>query len=319
MPTTTSVQGERAEVKTSSHRSHQRSLMWARIGFIAPALIYLAAFFVYPIIYNIRMSLTDYTTTTFYTGEAPFVGLGNFVTVFQDDVLMTTFRNTAVFTGVSLIAQFTLGMLLALFFRNNFPGNGVLRSMLLLPWLLPAIVSGTVWKWMLSQDSGIVNSMLRSLGIVNSPIPWLTDGEWAMVSIIIANVWSGIPFCMVLLHSGMRGIPGELYESASLDGASAWQKFWNITWPLLRPVSAVVLTLSLIYTLKTFDIIWILTGGGPANATQTLATFSYVKSFREFQFGQGAAVGDILVLISLIFGLVYLHSYRKSVREGAGK
>lgn len=291
-------------------------MTWIKIGFIAPAVIYLLAFFAYPIAYNVRMSLTDFTTATFYTGEAPWVGLANFTNMLQDDVFYRAVANTALFTSISIVVQFGLGLLFALFFRKDFPGSGILRSMMLLPWLLPLIVSATVWRWMFDQDSGVINIALGNLGLGSQPVPWLNEGPWALASIIIVNVWVGIPFVMVMLHSGMRGIADELYEATSIDGANRWQQFRFITWPLLRPVSGVVLTLSLIYTLKTFDVIWVLTGGGPANATQTLATYSYVKSFQQFQFGQGAAIGDVLVLISLIFGLIYLRSYRRSMRKG---
>lgn len=293
----------------------RRRLMWTRVAFVAPAVVYLVAFFAYPIAYNVRMSLTDYTTTTFYTGVAPWVGLDNFRLMLEDPVFGRAFVNTALFTTISIAAQFVVGLGVALFFRKDFPGSSVLRSLMLLPWLLPLIVAATVWRWMLDQDSGVVNVVLRDLGLISQPIPWLNDGTWALASIIIVNVWVGIPFCMVILHAGMRGIPDELYEAASIDGASRRRQFAHITWPLLRPVTGVVLTLSLIYTLKSFDVIWVLTRGGPADATQTLATFSYVKSFVEFRFGQGAAIGDVLVLVSLVFGIFYLRSYRRSLRE----
>lgn len=292
-------------------------MFWVRVGFLGPAVLFLLVFFGYPIIYNARMSLTDFTTATFYNGKAPWVGLQNFADVLGESVFRTALLNTALFTLISIVVQFAAGLALALFFRREFPANGILRSLLLLPWLLPLIVGATVWRWMLDQDSGVLNVMLRGVGLIDRPIPWLNDPTWALVSVIVVNVWVGIPFCMVILHAGLRGIPDDLYEAASLDGAGAVAKFRAITWPLLRPVTGVVLTLSLIYTLKTFDVIWVLTGGGPANATQTLATYSYVKSFTQFKFGQGAAIGNVLVLISLLFGLIYLRSYRRAARNEA--
>jgi multiple sugar transport system permease protein len=206
-------------------------------------------------------------------------------------------------------------MLLALFFHKNFPLNGVLRALFLLPWLLPLIVGSAAWRAILEQDSGILNVTLENLGIIDAPIPWLTSPDVALIAVILVNIWLGIPFNLTLLYSGLQEIPDELYEAGALDGATGWKAFWSITWPNLHAVVSVVIMLGVIYTLKVLDIILGLTQGGPANATQTINLMSYQRSFVEFKFGQGAALSNILILISLVFAIVYLRASRRQVDE----
>jgi multiple sugar transport system permease protein len=293
-------------------RLRQGIVQWA---FLAPAIAYVVLFFGYPVVKNVTMSFQDYGTRTFFTGEAPWVGVANYVQVVTSSLFSTTLINTALFTIGSIIGQFVLGLLLALFFHRRFPLSGVLRALLLLPWLLPLIASSAVWKWMLDQDSGVVNQTLLAIHVIPAPIPWLSSPDVALVAVIIVNIWLGIPFNVTILYSGLQDIPQELYEAASLDGATGWKAFRYITWPNLRPVVSVVLVLGVVYTLKVLDIILGLTGGGPANATQTLATSSYHYSFVDFTFGQGAAVSNILIVISLAFSIVYLRLNRRAVDE----
>ncbi|MBS6071330.1 MAG: sugar ABC transporter permease [Actinomyces urogenitalis] len=270
-------------------------------------------FFGYPIIKNVTMSLQEYTTKTFYTGEAPFVGLDNYIAVIRSSVFTTALLNTVLFTVGSIIGQFTIGLALAIFFKKRFPLSGVMRSLLLLPWLLPMIVSSAIWKWMLDKDSGVINQVLGLLHL--DAVPWLTSTSVALIAVIMVNIWLGIPFNMTILYSGLQDIPDELYEAAALDGAVGWKAFRNVTWPLLRPVVSEVLILGVVYTLKVLDIILGLTGGGPSNATETLATQSYKLSFANFEFGEGAALGNILVIIALVFALVYLRVSRSSNQD----
>jgi multiple sugar transport system permease protein len=283
--------------------------------FLLPALVYVALFFGFPIVKNVVMGFQDYTTKTFFTGEAPWVGFANYVTVTTDSIFPTALINTLLFTAVSIVGQFIIGIALAAFFKRRFPLNGVLRALLLLPWLLPLIASSAVWKWILDQDSGVLNQVLLNLHIVGHPVPWIASPDFALISIIGVNIWLGIPFNVTILYGGLQEIPEEYYEAASLDGATGWKAFWHITWPNLRPVVTVVLVLGVVYTLKVLDIILGLTGGGPANATQTLTTYSYHESFVNFSFGTGAAISNILIIISLIFTVIYLRVNRRQVDE----
>jgi multiple sugar transport system permease protein len=168
---------------------------------------------------------------------------------------------------------------------------------------------------MLNSESGVVNAGLEAIGL--QQINWLTSPQWALVSVLIANIWIGIPFNLVILYSGLQGIPGDLHEAAALDGANGWQTFWRVTFPMLRPVAAITILLGLVYTLKVFDIIWIMTAGGPVNASTTLAIWSYRLGFggESPDLSPAAAVGNLLIILALIFGLVYIRVQRRMVQS----
>ncbi|MFF4353635.1 carbohydrate ABC transporter permease [Streptomyces sp. NPDC001530] len=297
-------------VRTAPRR-RPRSRQWAAWAFLAPVTLYLGLFYAYPLYRNLDLSLRHYTVRSFVQGNAPFTGLANYRTVLDDPTFGPALTHTVVFTAVCLFFQYAIGLALAVFFNQHFRLSATLRALFLVPWLLPLIVSASTWSWMLNSDSGIVNAALHVVGI--GPVNWLTSPSWSLTSVIIANVWIGIPFNLVVLYSGLQAIPASLYEAAALDGASAWRRFWHITFPLLRPVSAITLLLGLVYTLKVFDIIWIMTKGGPADSSTTFATWSYRLGFGNLlpAFGPGAAVGNLLVVAALVFGLVYLRVQRK--------
>ena len=283
----------------------------AALSFVAPLVAYLVLFYAYPLYKNIDLSIRDYTIRTFVFGGAPLVGLDNYKSVLKDPTFLPALSHTLIFTFGSIAAQFAIGMALAVFFSQHFRLSGTLRALFLVPWLLPLIVSASTWAWMLNSDSGVVNSVIQALG--GPQIDWLTSPSWSLLSVLIANIWIGIPFNLVILYSGMRNIPAELYEAASLDGAGAWSRFWRITFPLLRPVSAITLLLGLIYTLKVFDIIWIMTKGGPVDSSTTFATWSYRLGYGTLvpKFSQAAAVGNLLIVMALIAGLFYLRVQRQ--------
>lgn len=295
-----------------ARRFQQRA---TQVLFLAPAALYMVAFFGYPIVKNVTMGFQEYTTRTFYTGEAPWVGLANYTEVVSSPVFSKAMLNTVLFTVGSIAGQFAIGLALAVFFRRRFPLNGVLRSLMLLPWLIPLIVSGAVWRWILDKDNGALNRFLAAVGVATDHPGWLTSTSLALVAVIMVNIWIGIPFNLTILYGGLQDIPEDLYEAASLDGAGGWQRFRYLTWPLLRPVVSVVLVLGVVYTIKVLDLILGLTGGGPANASQTIATQSYRLSFAEFNFGQGAALSNILIGISLVFAILYLRANRRAVDE----
>ena len=301
--------------QTDRRRSRRRDLM-VRCAFVLPAALYMLAFFGYPIVKNLVMSFQAYDFSTFFNGRAPFVGLDNYAATFTDPIFLRALGNTGLFTLGSLAGQFVLGLALALYFRRRFPLSGLLRILLLLPWLLPMIVSAAVWRWILEQDNGALNRFLEGLGLISDPIPWLNSSDTALIAVILVNIWLGIPFNVVLLHSGLQAIPEEVYEAGALDGATGARSFAHLTLPLLRPVVSVVLLLGVIYTIKVLDLIIGLTGGGPANATQTLATRSYEMSFVEFDFGQGAALSNVLIAIALAFSIVYLRANARAAKNG---
>ncbi|WP_433469483.1 carbohydrate ABC transporter permease [Spirillospora sp. CA-128828] len=292
-------------------RWRPRPTTWAAWAFLAPVTVYLALFFAYPLYRNLDLSLRDYNVRSFVQGGAEFAGLSNYRTVLEDPAFVPALTHTAVFTVVCLVFQFAIGLALAVFFSRSFRLSVTLRGLFLVPWLLPLIVSASTWAWMLNSDSGVVNSALSLAGI--GPVNWLTSPDWSLASVIIANIWIGVPFNLVMLYSGLQNIPVQLYEAAALDGAGGWRQFWSITLPLLRPVTAITLLLGLVYTVKVFDIIWIMTKGGPAGSSATLATWSYRLGFGNTlpAFGPGAAVGNLLIVVTLIAGLVYLRVERR--------
>jgi multiple sugar transport system permease protein len=291
----------------------RRTGQWAAWGFLAPIGIYMVVFYAYPLYRNIELSLRNYTIRSFIDGNATFIGFQNYLTAYRNPTFWPAFIHTFVFTIISLIFQFSIGLALAVFFIRRFPLSTTLRALFLVPWLLPLIVSASTWSWMFNSDSGVINSALSWFGL--GPVDWLTSPQWALTSVIIANIWIGVPFNLVVLYSGLQNISGDLYEAASLDGAGPWQTFQKITFPLLRPVSAITVLLGFVYTLKVFDIIWIMTKGGPGDASTTLATWSYRLGFGTLipKFGPAAAVGNMLIVIAVLFGFIYLRVQRNQV------
>ncbi|GAA4566791.1 carbohydrate ABC transporter permease [Planotetraspora kaengkrachanensis] len=305
--------GGLAPLEGRGHRAaaRTRSGQWAAWAFLAPVAVYLLVFYAYPLYRNVELSLRNYTVRSFVQGDAPFTGFANYVKIFGDATFGPALWHTVVFTVVSLAFQFGIGLALAVFFSRNFRLSATLRALFLVPWLLPLIVSASTWSWMLNSDSGVINVVLGAFGI--DPVNWLTSPDWSLWSVTIANIWIGIPFNLVVLYSGLQGISPAIYEAAALDGAGGWQRFWKVTFPLLRPVSAITLLLGLVYTLKVFDLIWIMTKGGPSGSSTTFATWSYRLGFGNLvpSFGPGAAVGNLLIVMALIFGLIYIRVQRR--------
>jgi len=314
-PAATSALRSAAEPRRRSRRWPRQRERLAQLLFLAPASVFMLAFFGYPVAKNFAMAFQKYTTSTFYTGEAPWVGLANYQAVVTSSLFSKAMLNTVLFTVGSIAGQFVIGLALAVFFRRRFPLSGLLRSLLLLPWLIPLIVSGAVWRWILDKDNGALNRFLDAVHLAPGHPGWLTSTSLALVAVILVNIWIGIPFNSTILYGGLQDIPEELYEAAALDGATGWKSFRYVTWPLLRPVVSVVLVLGVVYTIKVLDLILGLTNGGPANATETIATQSYHLSFQQFDFGQGAALSNILIAISLLFAVFYLHANRRAVDE----
>lgn len=309
---------ERKSVARPRQKRMRNRTTLVRLSFLLPAILYLILFFGYPLYYSFSVSFEKYDLQAEITGDAPFIGLTNYLDVIKGSVFSAAALHTLLFTLGSIIPQFLLGMGLALFFNKRFPLSRFLRSILLLPWLLPLVVAATVWRWLFDQTNGIIDQFLSALHILPAHFGWLTTQGWALGAVVITNIWIGIPLNMVLIYSGLQGIDKEFYEAASIDGASRWQSFLYVTLPLLRTVIGVVLMLGLIYTLKVFDVIYVTTSGGPANATQTFATWAYNLSFTQQLFGQGAAMGNMIMLISLVIALFYLWWTQQQNRKNAG-
>jgi multiple sugar transport system permease protein len=280
-------------------------------AFIFPGMVYILALLGYPLVYNFILGFRNVDVRTFKSGSDVFVGFSNYLSLFKDPVFRLVFKNTIVFTLVCIVIQFSVGFLLALFFSKKFTFAGPIRGLILIAYMMPMSVTALVGKSMFGQI-GVVNDLLFKLGLVRDLPMWLANGTTAMAAVIAMNCWVGIPFNMLLLTSGLTNVPEEIYESAAMDGASAWVRFWKITIPCIRSSILAVLMLGFIYTFKAFDLMFIMTSGGPLNATDVLGTYSYRLSFTEFKFSMGSASAIVLFFCLFIIGLFYL---RMSVTE----
>jgi len=280
--------------------------------FVLPAVIYMLVTMVYPLLYNIVLSFKDLTVMTFKGNASKFIGMANYSQILADPEFHQAFVQTLWFTVACIVVQFSLGLLLAVFFNQKFRLAGPIRGMVLVAWMMPVAVTGLLFKYMLQTEGGVINQILSMLGLVTGdPIGWLIDPSKAMWGVIIANCWVGVPFNMLLLTTGMSNIPADVYESASIDGANTIQRFFHITIPLLKPAIMSVLMLGFIYTFKVFDLIYMMTKGGPLNATEVLSTYSYRHSFTLFNFSIGAAAAVILFLCLMCVGVFYLRLIQK--------
>lgn len=279
--------------------------------FIIPGMLFLLAFMVYPIIYNVALSFKNVTITNLI-GVQEFVGWKNYLQVIQDPLFSLSFKNSITFTSLNIFFQFVIGFGLALVFNKRFAGRNTMRSMILLAWMMPVVIVGTLYQWMLAGDSsGIVNYVLLQLGFIEEPILWLSNPKVALYGIAIANIWVGVPFNMLILLSGLQSISQELYEAAKIDGAGRAKQFVHITLPIMRPTILVLLMLGIIYTFKVFDLMIIMTGGGPVNSTTVLPYYAYNLAFTNFEFSLGAAVSTIMFVVLMALAIIYLWLIRK--------
>ncbi len=280
-------------------------------AYLLPAFIFMVFFVGYPIVYNIILSLKNVDVMTFNQGSESFVGLANYRDLFKDPILLLALKQTLFFTVFCIIFQFTLGFLLALFFNKDFRLAEPLRGLILVSWMIPLTVTGMLFKFMYSPSNGVIDFIFIRLGLIKEPVGWLIREDLAMWGVIFTNTWIGIPFNMILLTTGMSNISPQLYESASVDGAGAFRKLWSITIPLLRSAILSMIMLGFIYTFKVFDLIFVMTGGGPINATEVLSTVSYRLAFDEYNFSRGATVANILFVIMIAVSSIYLKMLNK--------
>ena len=286
--------------------------------FLAPAIAYLLFAFALPIVYNIMLSFERTSPATISSLTAPFAGLDNYRFIINDPTSRAAIFRTLEFTVLSLLGQFIIGFALALLFTLRFPARNFARSMIIVPWLVPLIVTGVIFKFIFQLEGGAVNQLLIDLHLVHSPIDWLDDPHLAFWTILIANIWLGVPFFTLLLYSALQDVPGDVKEAARIDGASPWQTLRLVIFPIILPVIEVTVLLGFVFTVKVFDLVIGLTQGGPANATQLITTWSYNLSFQQFSFGEGAALNNVLLAIALICAPLYLLLSRDSLRRSSG-
>ena len=278
---------------------------WDAVWFVSPALLVLAAVTLYPILYVLWLSLQRWSLIA---GQHGFIGLHNYVHLAHDARFWNALGNTAYFTAVSVALELVLGLGIAVLLHRAFPGKGLMRAILLIPWAVPTVVSARMWEWMYNADYGVLNFLL------GTKINWLGSPAWALHAAIVMDVWKSLPFVAILLTAGLTDISPEVIQAARVDGASPWMIFRRITLPLLWPLMLVVLIFRTIDAFRVFDAIYVLTGGGPANATETLSIYAYKVLFQTLQFGYGSTLSVVVFLCVGLITLVYLRFMRKAAR-----
>lgn len=278
---------------------------WLAVVLLVPTVILLGLFIAYPFVTGVLLSVTD--TKVGVPGQ--FVGFQNFERLWNDTIFRTAVQNTFIYTIVTTIFKLALGLWLAMLLNRNFKGKAFTRAFILLPFIIPTVLSTFAWKWMFDPTFSVINWTLYRLALIHGRINWLGDPDLAMISVIIVNVWRGVPFYAISLLAGLQTINPELQEAAAIDGARPWQRFWHVTWPLLLPVTMVVVLFSVIQTFADFQLVYVLTGGGPANATQLFATYAYQIGVGTGLLSEGAAISLAMfpfLLIIVIIQLLYI-------------
>jgi len=314
VPTRPAGSGTGSRARMSAGRRH-RLAGWL---FLSPAILYILFAFALPIVYNVLLSFEQTSPATIADLTAPFAGLANYRFVLNDPTSREAIVHTFEFTAGSLIGQFIIGFALALLFTLRFPGRTLGRTLVIVPWLLPLIVTGVIFKFLFQLEGGAVNQLLMDIGLASHPIDWLDDPNLSLWTILIANIWLGVPFFTLLLYSALQDVPVEVKEAALVDGAGPWQRLRLVIVPIILPVIEVTFLLGFVFTVKVFDLVIALTGGGPANATQLITTWSYNLSFQEFSFGEGAALNNVLLILAMVCAPMYLLLSRGSLRRSAG-
>jgi multiple sugar transport system permease protein len=267
------------------------------IRYVSPALALLSVVTIYPILYLIYLSLRR-NLLIFHISR--FSGLDNFRFLLQDDRFRNALENTLYFTAVSVSLEILLGLSVALLLNRRFRFIHLMTALVLVPWAVPTVVSARMWEWMYNADFGILNYLL------GLKIDWLGSPAWALNAAVLMDVWKTTPFVAILLLAGLRTIPPELYQAARIDGANAWSIFWKITLPLLKPAVLVALLFRTLDAFRVFDAVYVLTGGGPANTTETVSIYAYKVLFRTLQFGYGSALSIVVFLCMAGISLLYV-------------
>ena len=289
-----------ADVAIPRRASIAESTAWSRLKvnrnwlgwwFMAPALAFLVLFLAYPLGLGVWLSFTD--TKIGRAGE--FIGLENYEWLQGDTVFWLSVFNTLLYTIVASIAKFGLGLYLALLLNERLPFKAMIRAAILIPFIVPTVLSAIAFWWIYDSQFSIISWSLKKLGLITANIDFLGDPWNARWSTIFANVWRGVPFVAITLLAGLQTVSPSLYEAATLDGATTWQRFRYITYPLLTPIIAVVMTFSVLFTFTDFQLIWAMTRGGPVNATHLMATLSYQRAIMGGQLGEGAAIATAMI------------------------
>ena len=295
--------------------AQRREMSQGRLAvfFSAPAVLIIAVTILIPFGYAVFLSLHKWRLKR--RPPYPFIGLENYTDWLTDDGFWIPLQTTFTFALLAVTIIVTTSLLIALLLNEDFRGRGILRALLLVPWAIPAVVNGLLWKWLLNPAYGLVNAVLLDLGLIPQYQSWLSSMPSVLIWTVIAYSWIHIPLAALLLLSGLQTIPSDIYEASIVDGANIWQRFWYITLQMLRPTLAIVIIFEVIFALKVFDIIFVMTAGGPADATNVLGWQIYTETFRKLDFGAGSALAMLLGSITLAIAILFYAFLDKGIER----
>ncbi|MCI9620106.1 MAG: sugar ABC transporter permease [Dorea sp.] len=293
-------------MKTSSKLTRDQRKLKTAFIMLLPALVFLALLIAFPLGKVIHDAFTHvHLINKSMTG---FAGIENFKTITEDEHFVQAVKNTILWTIFSVAGEYLMGMITAVLLNQKFKGRAIFRTCIFIPWLVPIIVAGMTWDWMLNPEFGIVNYMLKNMGLISNSINFLGDSKYALATVIFVNIWRSFPYYTISFLSAMQSIPGDLAEAASIDGAGMFRRFFSVTLPQLRSVSLVILFIHVIWTAVNFDFIWVMTEGGPNYATETLPVMIYRYSMRKFDVGAASALSTMMFTVMVVLFIFY---YRK--------
>jgi multiple sugar transport system permease protein len=264
---------------------------WLSLWFMLPAAAFLILFLAYPLVLGVWLSFTDARIGR----SGVFIGLENYEWLMGDSTFLLSVFNTLLYTGVASVIKFAVGLYLALLLNERLPFKAILRALVLIPFIVPTVLSAIAFWWLFDPQFSIISWSLKKMGLITANIDFLGNIWNARWSVIFANIWRGVPFVAITLLAGLQTVSPSLYEAATIDGATPWQRFRFITYPLLTPIIAVVMTFSVLFTFTDFQLIWVMTRGGPVNATHLMATLSYQRAILGGQLGEGAAISTAMI------------------------
>ncbi|HSV31538.1 MAG TPA: sugar ABC transporter permease [Atribacteraceae bacterium] len=269
--------------------------------FILPSVFLLAVLLIYPLLLTFNLSLYDVSLTA-----TRFLGWGAYQRLLTSPMLYVVFRNSVVWTILVVFFQFWLGLGSALVLNRSFFGRTLVRGIVILPWVMPGVVAAMVWRLMYEPQLGLINHYLRVLGLIEKPVTWLSLPGLALYSVIVAAIWKGFPFSTLMYLAGLQTVPEELYEASEIDGAGEWKKFIHVTLPTMKPIIIITLLLTFIWTFNYFELVHVMTGGGPAETSHIFPTYIYTLGFRRFRFGDASRFAVLNFIFLLIFSLLYI-------------
>ncbi|NLJ24669.1 MAG: sugar ABC transporter permease [Firmicutes bacterium] len=295
-----------AQVAGSATKGRQ-GLSESQLGraLVTPAVLVMCAVVFFPILATFWLSLHEYNLKYPYLGQ-PFVGLRNYIELLSDSRFLNSVKITTLFTVSSVAVELVLGMAIALLLNRTFKGRGIVRTAVLVPWALTTVVMARMWAWIFNSEYGVFNAILHRFGIIDQYIPWVADTNFALWAAVGADIWKTTPFMALLLLAGLQIIPRELYEASMVDGAGGWKRFWSITVPILKPTILVSLLFRTLDAARVFDLLFVLTGGGPGFATESLSIYTYRSLFVNLDFGYGSALAVATFLYVMLISFIYI-------------